>query len=117
MIHFEMIRPGVPEDLSEMNMLSCAYAEKAQVNFDALSTIDFFERLAFACSHRWGLVVEMIITAFVICKVAGASTVSIDHFDQAFSKIYICEPGCTPFAIDDYESFFGTADLLGSRLR
>ena len=116
MVHFEMIRPDVSEDINELNMLAYTYAEKAQINFDALSSIDFLRRLAFACSNRWGLVVEMIITALVICKVAGSSTASRNHFDQAFCKIHICEPGCTPFSVDDYENFFDQTDLL-KRLR
>lgn len=56
-VSFEEIDLTRPNDLDEMTQLTYAYARKADVDFGPLATQDFLERLAFACCHRWGLVI------------------------------------------------------------
>jgi hypothetical protein len=56
-----------------MTQLTYAYARKADVDFGPLATQDFLERLAFACCHRWGLVIEMLIDAYMHCRMLGRS--------------------------------------------
>lgn len=108
-IHFEMINPV--EDAAELNEMAYSYADKAGVNFDALSNRDFFERLSHACAYRWGLVIEMLIEALTTCVLSGASTVTIEHFVEAFSKIYGTPVGRSPFTMPDYRDCFDPGKL------
>lgn len=111
-VHFELIRPRAPEDIHELNMLAYTYADKAGIDFDPLSNGDFFGRLSHACAYRWGLVIEMMIEAFTICRVAGETTISIDHFAEAFSRIHGIPPGFSPFTVDDYLESFDPDNLM-----
>ncbi|WP_435164792.1 ATP-binding protein [Falsirhodobacter sp. 1013] len=111
-VHFELIRPKAPEDIHELNTLAYTYADKAGIDFDPLSNVDFFERLSHACAYRWGLVIEMMIEAFTICKVAGETTIGIGHFVEAFSRIHGIPNGYTPFTVDDYMDSFDPDNLL-----
>jgi hypothetical protein len=108
-IHFEMINPV--EDAAELNEMAYSYADKAGVNFDTLSNRDFFERLSHACAYRWGLVIEMLIEAFSTCVLSGSSTVTIEHFVEAFSRIYGMPVGRSPFTMPDYQDCFDPEKL------
>lgn len=109
-VHFDMINPE--RDLGELNALAYTYADKAGVNFDGLSNADFLERLAFVSCNRWGLAIEMVIEAFTCCALAGAQDVSIEHFDEAFSRTHGTQKGFSPFMMDDYIDVFDQDRLL-----
>jgi hypothetical protein len=109
-IHFEMINPS--EDIPELNALAYSYAEKAGICFDDLSNMDFFQRLIHGCAYRWGLVIEMMIEAFTICVLTGDANVSINHFVEAFSRIYGLTPGFSPFLMPDYRESFDPDRLM-----
>ena len=100
-IHFDLI--NLNRDFAEINCLAYSYADKAGVDFDDLFNADFLRRLAFACAYRWGLVIEMLIEAFVACLLAGDSKVTIGHFETAYWRINGGNKGFTPFSPDDYE--------------
>ncbi|MDH2328274.1 ATP-binding protein [Cereibacter sp. SYSU M97828] len=109
-VHFEMINPE--KDFDELNTLCYSYADKAGVSFDKISSADFYERLSFACSFRWGLVIELLIEALTKCVLAGQKRISMKHFDRAFSVIYGTAEGFSPFSLDDYEEAFNPDKLL-----
>ncbi|SEN87550.1 hypothetical protein SAMN05216227_102910 [Pseudorhodobacter antarcticus] len=105
-----MINPS--EDITELNARAYSYAEKADICFDELSNMDFFQRLIHGCAYRWGLVIEMMIEAFTICVLAGATNVSISHFVEAFLRIYGLAPGYSPFLMPDYRESFDPDRLM-----
>lgn len=109
-IHFEVIEPK--RDIEDLNALAYTYADKARLDFDSLSNIDFLERLSHACSYRWGLVIEMIIEAFTIARLSGSQEVTVEHFSKAFSAIHGLPIGFSPFTIEDYRSSFDADSLL-----
>jgi hypothetical protein len=65
-VSFTEIAMHHPDDLAELVSLCHAYADKAGLDFSGLNTRDFYERLTCACANRWGLVIELLIDAFVI---------------------------------------------------
>lgn len=111
-VHFELIRPKVAADIEELNTLAYTYADKAGIDFDPLSNVDFFERLSHACAYRWGLVIEMMIEALTLCRVAGETRIGIEHFADAFSLTHGIPSGFSPFTIDDYQESFDPDKLL-----
>lgn len=85
-VYFDLI--DLNRDFAELNGLAYSYADKAGVDFDELSNADFFRRLAFACAYRWGLVIEMLIEAFVACLLAGGGKGD----DRAFRNRLLAHP-------------------------
>jgi hypothetical protein len=81
------------------------------LNFDLLSNTDFFERLAFACDNRWGLVIELITAAFTKCKMSGSSTLDVKHFVEVFAKKRGMSTDFSPFTAPDYQNLFDRAKL------
>lgn len=109
-VTFELIDPE--RDINELMGIAYSYADLAGICFDPLSSIDFFRRLSFACTERWGLVIEMIIDALTTCRMQGENEISIDHFSTAYSRIYGTPPGYSPFTVDDYREHFDQAKIL-----
>lgn len=109
-VHFTLI--DLRRDMNELNELAFSYADKAGLNFEFLSNEDFFARLSHACANRWGLVIELIIEAFTICKLSGAVDISVEHFAEAFSKTRGIPRGFSPFTISDYRESFDPDKLL-----
>jgi hypothetical protein len=58
-----------------------------------------------------GLVIELLIESLTICVLSGASTVKIDHFVEAFSRIYGVPVGRSPFTMPDYKDCFDPEKL------
>ncbi len=105
-VSFSEISLFRPEDLSELVSLCHAYADKVNVDFSSLNTRDFYERLACACANRWGLVIELLIDAFVIALDQGAVEAGPQHFCLAFTRQTGLRNGYSPFSIDSYEKLF-----------
>ncbi|MFN3276337.1 MAG: ATP-binding protein [Paracoccus sp. (in: a-proteobacteria)] len=95
-----------PEDQQELNSLCFAYANKAGVDFSALSSLDFFRRLNCACGSRWGLFIEMLIDACVTAAGSGASALRSEHFCRVFASGTSLAPGYSPFSIENFEALF-----------
>ena len=95
-----------PEDLSELVSLCHAYADKAGLDFAGLNVRDFYERLTCACANRWGLVIELLIDAFVIALDRGVTEPGPQHFCLAFTRRTGLREGYSPFSIDSYEKLF-----------
>lgn len=109
-VHFEKI--GGQDDLEEMNNLCFAYGDTGHINFEPLATKDFYERLAFACGNRWGLVIELVIEALTLCKMDDRKEISISYFEKAFAQKSGLSLGFSPFSMDDYREAFSEAQLL-----
>lgn len=109
-VHFEKI--GGQGDLQEMNNLCFAYGDKGDINFAPLATQDFYERLAFACGNRWGLVIELVIEALTLCKMDDRKDIRISYFEKAFAQKSGLSLGFSPFSVDDYQEAFSEAQLL-----
>ncbi|MER2508988.1 MAG: ATP-binding protein [Amaricoccus sp.] len=110
-VSFEELDLTRPSDFEEMMQLTFSYAKKADVDFGPLATEDFLKRLAFACCHRWGLVIEMLIDAYTHCRMLGESVCSVDHFSHAFAEIYSTPMGYSPFTMPNYRDSFDPGKL------
>lgn len=44
----------------------------------------------------------MVIEAFTGCSLAGEKQVSMEHFDEAFSRTHGTQKGFSPFMMDDH---------------
>ena len=105
-VSFTEIAMHHPDDLAELVSLCHAYADKAGLDFTGLNTRDFYERLTCACADRWGLVIELLIDAFVIALDNGATEPGPLHFCLAFTRRTGLREGFSPFSIDSYEKLF-----------
>ncbi|WP_323767326.1 AAA family ATPase [Marinovum sp.] len=111
-VRFENIDMGKQRDVDEMLQLTFTYAEKAGLDFDPLATKDFFERLAFSCCNRWGLVIEMLIEALTHGQQNGDEVCTKDHFEHAYAQIYSAPPGYSPFSMSEYRDGFDHARMM-----
>lgn len=105
-VSFAEIAPHRTEDLAELVSLCHAYADKAGLEFSGLNTRDFYKRLTCACANRWGLVIELLIDAFVIALDDGATEPAPQHFCLAFTRRTGLGEGYSPFSIDSFEKLF-----------
>lgn len=115
-ITFDEIDPNSDEDLLELNKLCFAYADRVGVDFTELSNSDFYQRLAFACSNRWGLVINLLFDALVSAALAtGPSKLDV-HFCRAFTEGQGLNSKASPFSIDEYEKYFDRQAILNNWL-
>jgi hypothetical protein len=113
-VHFDMINPRDGEHIQEVGMLAQTFAGGAQVSFDSLFSADFLQRISHAGLYRWGYVIQLMIDAFTICKLAGRKKVTRRDFSLACSKKYGLPDGFTPFDVDDYLNTFDPEILFRS---
>lgn len=111
-VRFEGINLDRTTDMEELTHLIFSYADKAGVDFQSLATKDFLERLAFACCQRWGLVIELLIETFTLCKIVGEEVCTKKRFSEAFAKKYSTAEGYSPFTIPDYREYFDQDVLI-----
>ncbi len=111
-VRFECINIDRHADMEELVQLINSYADKAGLDVSPLETRDFLERLAFAGCYRWGLVIELLIEAFILCQVAREDVCSKDKFSEAFAKKYSTAIGYSPFTVSDYRDCFDHDTLL-----
>lgn len=105
-IAFQEISLARAEAQAEFNALCFAYADRAGLDFSGLAALDFFRRLAIACGHRWGLVIELLIEACVEATQAGERDLRSEHFCRAFTARTGLSPGYSPFSVEEYERLF-----------
>lgn len=117
-VHFDEISlgksadPAKDPDMIELNKLVYAYAELADVDVEEIVDVDFLERLDFACCSRWGLVIELMIRAFALCRLSGKDAASLEMFAKAFDRGSRLPKGLSPFTAPDYRDIFDRAKLL-----
>lgn len=111
------VDPNNDEDLLELNKLCFAYADRVEIDFSELSNSDFFRRLAFACSNRWGLVIILLFDALIAAAVSGEKTVKAAHFCKAFTDVQELSRRVSPFSIEEYEKYFDSEAILAAWLK
>lgn len=99
-------------DMEILNRLAFALADSVGMDFEPLSTEDFFERLNFASLSRWGLAIEFFIDAFVECSRHGRKTIAIDDFVQSFAGKSGIPKAMSPFTAPDYDEILDPTALL-----
>ncbi|PWR00993.1 hypothetical protein DKT77_19305 [Meridianimarinicoccus roseus] len=110
-VHLAKIDMSRSEDLDEMTQLAFSYADEAGLDFAPLATQDFLERLAFTCSDRWGLVIEMLIEAYKNAMIAGDKLCTLDHFSQAYAVLLGGSAGYSPLTVRNYRDCFSSENL------
>lgn len=117
-VHFDEISlgksadPGKDPDMIELNKLVYAYADHGGINVDDLVDVDFLERLDFACASRWGLVIELLIRAFGLCRFRGVNVASVDIFAEAYAQNSRLQLELSPFTAPDYRDTLDSAKLM-----
>ncbi len=109
-IHFEEI--NFKRDMQLLNSLMFAFADKAHVDIEKLSTPDFLARLDHACGHRWGLVIEIVIAALVRCRVQKRTQIEVKDFVEEFALRTGVPKKFSPFTAPDFREVFDAAKLL-----
>lgn len=109
-VHFETIH--IKHDIALLNSLLFAFADKADVDIEGLSTQDFLERINHACSNRWGLVIELAIETFVRCRMAGKTKVGVKDFAEVFAQKTGTPLKHSPFTAPDFQEIFDPVKLL-----
>ncbi|PTV93722.1 TniB protein [Rhodobacter aestuarii] len=109
-IHFDKINlgrfadPTKDPDMIELNKLVYTYAERADIDVEDLVDVDFLQRLDFACASRWGLVIELLIRAFGLCRLRSQRTVTVKMFSEAYAQNSRLPQGLCPFTAPDYRN-------------
>lgn len=102
----------IKRDVNLLNRLLFAFSDKAEIDVEHLSTHDFLERLDHACSHRWGLVIEIVIETLVQCKLKGKSEASVEDFATVFALKTGISRKYTPFRVPEFRDAFDSSKLL-----
>lgn len=105
-VSFREIKVNQQDDLSELNGLCYAYAERAGHDFSDLASVDFFRRLSLACGNSWGLVVELVISVLMMANGKGVTNLTAELFCDAFTERLELKAGFSPFSIEEYEELF-----------
>jgi len=69
-------------------------------------------RLDHACSHRWGLVIELLIETLVEAKLAGKSQLDVHDFASQFALKKGIPKQYSPFTAPDFLQAFDSQRLL-----
>lgn len=117
-IHFEKINlgriadPTRDPDMIELNKLVYTYADHSGIEVDNLVDVDFLQRLDFACASRWGLVIELLIRAFGLCRLRDQATATIEVFSEAYAQNTRLPQGLCPFTAPDYRDIIDGSSLM-----
>lgn len=109
-VHFEEIH--FKRDMELLNRLLFAFADKADVDIEDLSTPDFLERLDLACSHRWGLVIELMIEVLIFCRMQGKKQLVVGDFVKVYAARTTTSEKRSPFTAPDFKELFDPDKLF-----
>lgn len=109
-VHFTTIK--VSRDKALLTKLLFAYADQVEIEIEQLVTEDFLARLDHACSHRWGLVIELLIATLVEAKLLGKSKLDVQDFVKQFSLKKGIPKEYSPFTAPDFREAFDPQRLL-----
>ena len=109
-VHFDEI--NLKRDEKQIVELLFAYADEAEIDVEELVTKDFLSRLDFACAHRWGLVIELLIDTLTTAKLEGKSELELEDFAEQFALRTGTTKQYSPFTEPDYVEAFDTARML-----
>ncbi|SFE92669.1 ATP-binding protein [Roseivivax sediminis] len=111
-VRFNNIDPV--EDLEEINTICFTYFDEAGLEFQHLAGREFSKRLAFAASHRWGLVIELVLDVCRQVSRAGRKRVELEDFVEVFVERTNFTETFNPFVWKDYQRDFDP-EFLASR--
>ncbi len=109
-VHFDEIR--LKRDKEELRELLFAYADEAEIDIFQLVTMEFLSRLDFACAHRWGLVIELLIDTLTKAKLEGKSELKLEDFAEQFALRTGTTKQYSPFTEPDYVEAFDAQRML-----
>lgn len=96
----------------ELNKLVYTYAERADIGVADLVGVDFLQRLDFACASRWGLVIELLIRAFGLCRLHSQKTATVEIFSEAYAQNSCLPQGLCPFTAPGYREMIDSDKLM-----
>lgn len=117
-IHFDKINlgrfadPTRDPDMIELNKLVYTYAERADIDVEDLVDVDFLQRLDFASASRWGLVIELLIRAFGLCRLRSQKTATVKMFSEAYAQNSRLPQGLCPFTAPGYRDMIDDDKLM-----
>ncbi|WP_353349366.1 ATP-binding protein, partial [Aquicoccus sp. SU-CL01552] len=117
-VHFDEISlgksadPAKDPDMIELNKLVYAYAKLGGIDVEEVVDVDFLERLDFACSSRWGLVIELLVRTFALCRLREEKVATINLFAEAYAQNSRLPEEMSPFTAPDYRDLLDRAKLL-----
>jgi len=117
-VHFDEISlgksadPAKDPDMIELNKLVYAYAKLGGIDVDEVVDVDFLERLDFACSSRWGLIIELLVRTFALCRLREEKVATINLFAEAYAQNSRLPEEMSPFTAPDYRDLLDRAKLL-----
>jgi hypothetical protein len=109
-VHFTTIK--IRRDQDQLSKLLFAFADEVDIEIEQIVTQDFLERLDHACSHRWGLVIELLIETLVEAKLAGKTELEIQDFAKQFALKKGIPKQFSPFTSPDYLEAIDSQRLL-----
>jgi hypothetical protein len=109
-VHFTTIK--IRRDKEQLTKLLFAFADQVDMEIEQLVTQDFLARLDHACSHRWGLVIELLIETLVEAKLLGKTQVDVHDFAKQFALKKGIPKNYSPFTAPDFLEAFDPQRLL-----
>tara|TARA_R100000935_G_C2841765_1_gene171544 strand:- start:262 stop:1203 length:942 start_codon:yes stop_codon:yes gene_type:complete len=109
-VHFTTIK--IQRDQDQLTKLLFAFADEVDIEIEQIVTQDFLARLDHACSHRWGLVIELLIETLVEAKLAGKTELKIQDFAKQFALKKGIPKQFSPFTSPNYLEAFDPQRLL-----
>jgi hypothetical protein len=109
-VHFTTIK--IRRDQEQLTKLLFAFADEVDIEIEQIVTQDFLARLDHACSHRWGLVIELLIQTLAEAKVAGKSQLDVQDFAAQFALKKGLPKQYSPFTAPDFLQAFDPQRLL-----
>ena len=96
-----------PIDYLTIHEIVGSYAIESglQVSPD-ISGDDFFNRLATAAAFRWGILIELTLSAISFAAIKGDLTLERDHFGNAWVDKTEIHALASPFIHDGYQTMY-----------
>ena len=109
-VHFTTIK--IQRDKEKLAELLFTFADEVHIDIEHLVTPDFLARLDHACSHRWGLVIELLIQTLVESKLMGKSQLDVHDFAKQFALKKGIPKQYSPFTAPNFLEAFDPQRLL-----
>lgn len=109
-VHFKTIKLSRDKEL--LTGLLFAFADEVDIEIEELVTPEFIARLDHACSHRWGLVIELLIDTLVEAKLKGKTQLQVRDFAKQFALKKGIPKQYSPFTAPDFLEAFDPQRLL-----
>lgn len=88
------------------------YADQVEINIEQLVTPHFLARLDYACSHRWGLVIELLIETLIEAKLKKKKRLRAKDFAKQFALKTGTRENYSPFTAEDFREAFDNQKLF-----